>query len=517
MQVNVDRGQGPFLLKRSTLLFLAVFLYSWLCFFGHFSRGIHAYSMVDDDCYYYMKIASNIVSGHGSTFDGETLTNGYHPLWMGVITLTSAFTSRIENIIAAIYAIAIASTLATFFLARLLLRRFVSHLAVADISAVLVTIFASDLFRSGMEIILALPLALGLMEFALRSRVPWSPMRTFFFGVLSAVMILSRIDSIILAGLLTLFLLFGSELRRTVTARHFLTYVLGISPFLLYLASNVIWFGTLLPISGEAKQLRTTYSPSLRGIETITQICPLHGLSFFVAMLGLLWLPFAWKRLDTMAQAVLGAALLFPIAQILLLAFLSDWIMFPWYFYSSGIAVCASLIVWFGDKTSPAWPLLRSPLLRVGAMALLSFACATGIVRNTWHRPPSQRVMHALFIENFSTTHPGRYAMGDRAGFTSVAMPYPIVQTEGLVMDRRFLDHIRRQDDLLAVLREHRVRYYVATEMFTKEPAGCFPAKEPRAAGETAPHMQASLCMQPVATYEAPAGIKTLIFDLRPE
>src|SRR5271155_5399745 len=116
MQVNADQGQVPFLLKRSTLLFLAVFLYSCLCFFGHFSRGIHAFSMVDDDCYYYMKIASNIVAGHGSTFDGEILTNGFHPLRMGAITLISAFTSRIENIIAAIYAIAIASTLATFFL-----------------------------------------------------------------------------------------------------------------------------------------------------------------------------------------------------------------------------------------------------------------------------------------------------------------------------------------------------------------------------------------------------------------
>ena len=35
-----------------------------------------------DDAYYYFKVAQNISEGHGSTFDGIDLTNGYHPLWM---------------------------------------------------------------------------------------------------------------------------------------------------------------------------------------------------------------------------------------------------------------------------------------------------------------------------------------------------------------------------------------------------------------------------------------------------
>lgn len=35
-----------------------------------------------DDAFYYFKVAQNISEGHGSTFDGINLTNGYHPLWM---------------------------------------------------------------------------------------------------------------------------------------------------------------------------------------------------------------------------------------------------------------------------------------------------------------------------------------------------------------------------------------------------------------------------------------------------
>lgn len=39
-----------------------------------------------DDAYYYYEIAKNLAEGKFSTFDGVTRTNGYHPLWMWLIT-----------------------------------------------------------------------------------------------------------------------------------------------------------------------------------------------------------------------------------------------------------------------------------------------------------------------------------------------------------------------------------------------------------------------------------------------
>jgi hypothetical protein len=41
---------------------------------------------VPDDGYYYFTIASNIAQGQGVTFDGLAPTNGFHPLWMALIT-----------------------------------------------------------------------------------------------------------------------------------------------------------------------------------------------------------------------------------------------------------------------------------------------------------------------------------------------------------------------------------------------------------------------------------------------
>ena len=39
-----------------------------------------------DDAYYYYEIAKNLAAGKFSTFDGITRTNGYHPLWLLLIT-----------------------------------------------------------------------------------------------------------------------------------------------------------------------------------------------------------------------------------------------------------------------------------------------------------------------------------------------------------------------------------------------------------------------------------------------
>jgi len=36
----------------------------------------------NDDAFYYFKVAQNIATGHGVTFDGINVTNGFHPLWM---------------------------------------------------------------------------------------------------------------------------------------------------------------------------------------------------------------------------------------------------------------------------------------------------------------------------------------------------------------------------------------------------------------------------------------------------
>lgn len=42
--------------------------------------------LFQDDAFFYLAIARNFASGRGSSFDGIHLTNGYHPLWMFVLS-----------------------------------------------------------------------------------------------------------------------------------------------------------------------------------------------------------------------------------------------------------------------------------------------------------------------------------------------------------------------------------------------------------------------------------------------
>lgn len=47
----------------------------------------HIIRLVPDDSFYYLKIAQNISNGLGSVFSPGEPTNGYHPLWMGLLIL----------------------------------------------------------------------------------------------------------------------------------------------------------------------------------------------------------------------------------------------------------------------------------------------------------------------------------------------------------------------------------------------------------------------------------------------
>ena len=40
-----------------------------------------------DDSYYYLQIARHLAAGDGFTFDGLNPTNGFHPLWLLLLSL----------------------------------------------------------------------------------------------------------------------------------------------------------------------------------------------------------------------------------------------------------------------------------------------------------------------------------------------------------------------------------------------------------------------------------------------
>jgi hypothetical protein len=483
---------GLFFIGLAIILALPIFSrLSWMIF-------------IQDDFLYYLKVAQNVVHGHGSTFNAVVPTNGYQPLWFYLLVLLSYVTENPRTILAMLAVSNFVAAGATFLLSRRLLASSGVRPLLIFVFAAWTTLYSITLFFYGMEVTLTVPLMLGVL--CLLRNIEWlqrSAVHAFWLGLLLSAMVLSRIDTLIFGGLLLFGILISKPLRAMIRPGLLLGVGLGLLPVLFYFVSNHVLFGTWLPVSGMAKELKLSSGPS---IETWRMFFfPLAGFFILVLLTALFLFPAIRKQISPMERVFFPAALLFPFVYYFILSCVSDWTLWGWYMYPIRVAVCISFLTFCLWR--PLSRLLQKPLV-TGFLLLTVFACLS-LMR--WTKQQTDIYDASVEIQKFATTHPGTYAMGDRAGRVAYLIPDPVIQTEGLMMDRSYLEYIRRQTPLRDTLAHYNVRYYVATAY---EPfQGCFRANEPAKAGPTSAHMRDVFCEKPVATYFH-NDIETLIFDL---
>src|SRR6202789_4600788 len=78
-------------------LFIVVLVGAWI-FSTPLRNPTRIMPFVEDDFYYYLKVAQNVAAGLGSTFNGITRTNGYHPLYFVVLVFISKFAASLVGI-----------------------------------------------------------------------------------------------------------------------------------------------------------------------------------------------------------------------------------------------------------------------------------------------------------------------------------------------------------------------------------------------------------------------------------
>ena len=483
--------------------FLIVVLACSRVFYAPLQNPAHIMPFVEDDFYYYVKVAQNIASGLGSTFNGITRTNGYHPLYLLVLVVISKFAASLAGIFRGLWLVWVTAAAATFLLARKLLERPGTGALLANALALVFLIPCIHIFCQGMEVTLTLPLGLGLL-LAFRSQpANWRFWRSAGVGLLAALTVLSRLDAAFLVLLLLMFTLVEPEQRRGIRFRQASGFAIGGGPLLLaYFVFNRLYFHSWMPVSGSAKQLKSSPWPTLTALRS-------GGLNttflfvFLVYAAVAFWL--ARKRLAPGERSVLAAAAAFPFLQIGVLSVVSDWPLWGWYFYTLRFAMLAGLVLLLALPGS-AWVARQQVWLKaaVYGLALLLF------LRVHWKKEPQMEMLYdvALQTQAFERTHPGIYAMGGGAGMVGYLLADPLVQTEGLMMDPAYLQHIRHQDDLLATLRGYGVRYYSVWEPressgFPKQRNGnCLQVEEPDfETGQATLHMSGALCGKPVADF----------------
>ena len=472
-----------------------------------------------DDFFYYLVAARNIVAGHGSTFDGTHLTNGYHPLWMVVcIAMTAIFHGKALFVAFAL----LASGLVLWFYHSTYqcLRPFTTVFAAQCIAAALALDLAD--ISAGMEITLSVPLLAFLCRYRLRD-FKWSPRQAFLYGLLAAATILARLDCalfVVLLGILDMSL--SSDVSWSVRRRAVAPFVAGMLPVVAYLLFNLHVFGTAMPISSHAKQLRFHHSFTPLPVHSLLHFpLPERNALIGPVLLGLcisvvLLLVFGSRRLPRGARGVVWALLLFMPAQLAVLSFNSDWPIWPWYMHS--LLACglgAAIVILTRDEK---FFLRRYHLSGTFAALLCGYVAFFIYHYDLRGRTELGFGRYSIFLaaqdlEQFAASHPGVYAMGDRAGTVGYYLPDPLVQTEGLMMDKAFLENIQTQRNLLDVLRQYHVRYFVATNPTPQGP--CLLVKEPTQGGRDIPRMEGVFCSTPVHTYKnTDSKYRNVVFDM---
>lgn len=450
----------------------------------------------EDDFFYYAKVARNIAANHGSTFNGLVPTNGYHPLWLAFLATFARISSSQTAMQVFLACCVFVSTAATFYLIKRLFATHLENELFTTSLAVVFTLYSKIILEGGMETLLTFPLLLALL-LVFQSKWLWRGGFLAFlgFGFLLLFTVLSRLDTLVLAALLAVAACLQPELRREMTGRRICGVLVGLSPFLLYVLYNHYSFGTWLTVSGAAKQLKNGYLPSRRAWHSVIFNRPVAFLAV-LASFRFFFLRQVWDRMAATQRAAYPAFVAFPFIYVTIFCLSSDWQLWTWYFYCFYIALCVSY----------AMLLMYEPANRIlkGAPAAFGMALIALCMVIVEHRKPIEGMLPiytaATEIQAFSATHPGVYAMGDRAGIAGYLLPYPMVQTEGLVMDRNFLESIKRQDPLSEVLARYGTNYYVTTTR--KRFSGCLPIEEPSQAGASSPHLHATICEAPLASFE---------------
>ena len=472
----------------------------------------HLLAYAQDDLYYYLIVARNIVHGLGSTFDGVTPSNGYHPLYLVFLLGVVRVAPDLPGIYRALWLLDVASTLCIFLAVRALLSRHLSDSWLANGFAVAIVYLSFWRICQQMEVTLTLPL--GFLLLLAVDRPPQEQTATRWAGVgfLASLLTLSRLDSGLLVMLCIGFALGLREYRRTLDYRKIAAFTAGYVPLILgYLWTNLHYFHRLTPISGAAKQLTVTHWPHWSALSVSFSR---EAMLMFAAVLATLCLlPVVWKRLPAELQIITPAALFFPFLHWGLNLVLSDWMMWPWYRYSLIFAL--SFVLLLPGMFLPRYLPFRLRRF-VGPAILVGFAVALAAARYTRDTFMLDIADASQHLQEFARTHPGRYAMGDRAGMATWLNPNPTIQLEGLMMDGRFLQQIQQRAPLRKVLHEYGIDYYVAFDWKKEKnwPKKCFEAREPFQAGKTSPTMNGLFCEQPVDAYTSAHG-RTLVFDVR--
>lgn len=167
-----------------------------------------------DDAFFYYQVARNVVEGHGFTFDGVNLANGYHPLWM-LVCIAVFWLSRF-HLLLPLRVLVLVSGLFNGLTGIILFRLLRRHLhPYAAVLGALVWMLLPSIFDTYTAKGLETPLSIFFIVLLLYKAIPMlepgalpTVSKYLTFGVVAALTILGRLDNVFLVGMIGVFVVF---------------------------------------------------------------------------------------------------------------------------------------------------------------------------------------------------------------------------------------------------------------------------------------------------------------------
>ncbi len=497
---------------RISHLIVILFL-SGMCFriFYHICNSSDAYlDFVTDDFFYYFLPAKDLITKGISSFDGITLTNGYHPLWFVVNCGLYILSGGGEQLFFAL--LAIVSALSTYLSFRLLwkLRETLFPTSWLMPSVILIVIvIVGGLSFLGMEVTLTIPLyAYLLLKISLlnfNSEIPTKQILSL--GFISSLLILSRLDT---GLLIVLMLILSLSIYRQSLKNKFMFsvfFAIGGIAVPLYFLSNYYWFGHLMTVSSASKALKDAHSINFGMIRYLAE--NRDGLAGLILIpFGLLALFFQRKHIFNRSHVLICLLVLcYPILYYFTVLFESDWFLNRWYLYPLPFCFFISLglfsNVFFKRIKERTCFVLSTISLAVASIVIIVFSYSL-VLRDTinWKPEPNSVYVNAKELQPFVKEHPGIYAMGDQAGLTAYILQVPIIQLEGLNADFHMYENIKNRRDLKNVLQEYHVDYLIETsdQFGLHKIDNCYNIEDPHTAqaGALSYKMTGRFCEEPL-------------------
>lgn len=427
------------MIKKASIITNDNILLLCLFSFGILSWTFYSRAFVWDDSYFYLVIARNIVLSHQQTFSNIFPTNGFHPLWLYVLTAYSYVVALINPYY--LFNTAYAIPLSALFVALGCL----NFIKIATLLNLSVFVFAG------------IPLAYVLFFPVLYSEAHLyyfvlslftlvalkNPHKDILIGVICGVVFLCRLDAVFI---ILIYYLFYCVLERRFKCliRCTVTFFIVVAP---YMMSNLFVFGGLMPISG---WMKSSFPVMFFQKEPFWTINSFLGYNIIAGIVPLLFFCFVFifrnKYITSRFLYVyfIGSALHF-----LYTAFFTRFHTMYWWYYVPHIILLAFAAGIFLKR-----PLLTTSYNFIFKTLFLCLFCAA-LIAGRWGRTFADRglqnsVQEVLDYISQNNIKDISVLMSDVPGVIAFFSNNNIIAADMLTANRKYFDKMRSSSNALA-------------------------------------------------------------------